>query len=220
MTTLSNSTPIISNKQSYRLLPYTQWPQLHHCPFTDISPCLSGALNHVAQRPHDRERASLIKSGNVFIYEEHSSSIKRWTDDYHPMKYAEAAIDLCAYSTFGIDDAFLRRSLSKTLLMCVFCRQSNDFISRASSVASHTTRIESITSFDTTHGVPPESLPDWATQPGTLSGNIWDLRKTSVFWLHSRFPADFTTQDKARSPRSTSTTIVSQHSSTWTKSHS
>jgi Gti1/Pac2 family transcription factor len=41
---------------------------------------LSGALNHVARRPHDRERVSLIKSGNVFIYEEHSSGIKRWTD--------------------------------------------------------------------------------------------------------------------------------------------
>ncbi|KAE8447362.1 hypothetical protein EG329_010776 [Mollisiaceae sp. DMI_Dod_QoI] len=42
--------------------------------------CLSGALNHVARRPHDRERVSLIKSGNVFIYEEHCSGIKRWTD--------------------------------------------------------------------------------------------------------------------------------------------
>lgn len=42
--------------------------------------CLSGSLNHVARRPHDRERANLIKSGNVFIYEEHSSGIKRWTD--------------------------------------------------------------------------------------------------------------------------------------------
>src|SRR5277367_6147845 len=42
--------------------------------------CLSGALNHVARRPHDRERASLIKSGNVFIYEEGASGIKRWTD--------------------------------------------------------------------------------------------------------------------------------------------
>lgn len=41
---------------------------------------MSGALNHVARRPHDRERVSLIKSGNVFIYEEHSSGIKRWTD--------------------------------------------------------------------------------------------------------------------------------------------
>lgn len=42
--------------------------------------CLSGQLSHVARRPHDRERASLIKSGNVFIYEEFSSGIKRWTD--------------------------------------------------------------------------------------------------------------------------------------------
>jgi len=42
--------------------------------------CLCGRLNHVARRPHDRERANLIRSGNVFIYEEHSSGIKRWTD--------------------------------------------------------------------------------------------------------------------------------------------
>lgn len=42
--------------------------------------CLSGTLSYVARRPHDRERVSLIKSGNVFIYEEDSSGIKRWTD--------------------------------------------------------------------------------------------------------------------------------------------
>ncbi|KAK1487025.1 Gti1/Pac2 family protein [Colletotrichum tamarilloi] len=42
--------------------------------------CLSSALHHVPRRPHDRERQDLIKSGNVFIYEEHSSGIKRWTD--------------------------------------------------------------------------------------------------------------------------------------------
>ncbi|PVH68577.1 hypothetical protein DL98DRAFT_506731 [Cadophora sp. DSE1049] len=39
--------------------------------------CLRGTLNPVTRRPHDRERVSLIKSGNVFIY---SSGIKRWTD--------------------------------------------------------------------------------------------------------------------------------------------
>ncbi|KAJ3499618.1 hypothetical protein NLG97_g186 [Lecanicillium saksenae] len=42
--------------------------------------CLEGILNHVPRRPHDRERQDLIKSGNVFIYEEHASGIKRWTD--------------------------------------------------------------------------------------------------------------------------------------------
>ena len=42
--------------------------------------CLSGTLNHVTRRAHDRKRASLIKSENVFIYEEHSSGIKPWTD--------------------------------------------------------------------------------------------------------------------------------------------
>lgn len=42
--------------------------------------CLSGHINHVPRRPHDRERTSLIDSGNVFIYEEQSSGIKRWTD--------------------------------------------------------------------------------------------------------------------------------------------
>ncbi|RGP61503.1 gti1 pac2 family [Fusarium longipes] len=42
--------------------------------------CLNGDLHHVARRPHDRERQELIKSGNVFIYEESCSGIKRWTD--------------------------------------------------------------------------------------------------------------------------------------------
>ena len=41
---------------------------------------LDGRLNHVPRRPHDRERQDLIKSGSVFIYEEHASGIKRWTD--------------------------------------------------------------------------------------------------------------------------------------------
>jgi hypothetical protein len=42
--------------------------------------CLIGRLSHVPRRPHDRERQDLIASGNVFIYEEHASGIKRWTD--------------------------------------------------------------------------------------------------------------------------------------------
>lgn len=42
--------------------------------------CLSGKLHHVPRRPHDRERAQLIKSGSIFIYEENASGIKRWTD--------------------------------------------------------------------------------------------------------------------------------------------
>ncbi|KAK8011755.1 hypothetical protein PG989_000015 [Apiospora arundinis] len=42
--------------------------------------CLTGHISHVPRRPHDRERANLICSGNVFIYEEHQSCIKQWTD--------------------------------------------------------------------------------------------------------------------------------------------
>ncbi|KAL3480689.1 Gti1/Pac2 family-domain-containing protein [Aspergillus californicus] len=42
--------------------------------------CLGGVLSHVPRRPHDRERSSLVRSGCVFIYEENSSGIKRWTD--------------------------------------------------------------------------------------------------------------------------------------------
>ncbi|KAK2594452.1 Global transcription regulator sge1 [Conoideocrella luteorostrata] len=42
--------------------------------------CLRGQITHAARRPHDRERQDAIKSGNVFIYEEHASGIKRWTD--------------------------------------------------------------------------------------------------------------------------------------------
>ncbi|KAI9782799.1 MAG: hypothetical protein M1816_001709 [Peltula sp. TS41687] len=42
--------------------------------------CLLGQRHHVPRRPHDRERAQLIQSGCVFIYEENASGIKRWTD--------------------------------------------------------------------------------------------------------------------------------------------
>lgn len=47
---------------------------------TVVEACLSGVLMHTARRPHDREREHLIRSGNVFVYEESSSGIKRWTD--------------------------------------------------------------------------------------------------------------------------------------------
>ena len=42
--------------------------------------CFDGLLHHCSRRPHDRERNSLIVSGNVFVYEEATSGIKRWTD--------------------------------------------------------------------------------------------------------------------------------------------
>lgn len=42
--------------------------------------CFTGALAHCFRRPHDRERNQLIVSGNVFVYEEATSGIKRWTD--------------------------------------------------------------------------------------------------------------------------------------------
>lgn len=42
--------------------------------------CLTGLIAHVPRRPHDREREHVIKSGNIFIYEESTSGIKRWTD--------------------------------------------------------------------------------------------------------------------------------------------
>jgi hypothetical protein len=42
--------------------------------------CLSGKLHYVLRRPNHNERGQLIKSGNIFIYEEQASGIKRWTD--------------------------------------------------------------------------------------------------------------------------------------------
>ena len=41
---------------------------------------LSGSLAHIPRRPHERERSEIIKSGHIFIYEESTSGIKRWTD--------------------------------------------------------------------------------------------------------------------------------------------
>ncbi|OIW33325.1 hypothetical protein CONLIGDRAFT_677121 [Coniochaeta ligniaria NRRL 30616] len=41
---------------------------------------LSGRLPHVPRRPHERERVDIVRSGNIFIYEEQASGVKRWTD--------------------------------------------------------------------------------------------------------------------------------------------
>jgi hypothetical protein len=40
----------------------------------------NGLLQKVSRRPHDRERDRLIKSGNIFVFDEQSSGIRRWTD--------------------------------------------------------------------------------------------------------------------------------------------
>lgn len=45
-----------------------------------IQAILDKQLELVHRRPHERERMSLIKSGNVFVFIEEHSGIKRWTD--------------------------------------------------------------------------------------------------------------------------------------------
>jgi hypothetical protein len=42
--------------------------------------CLCGYLQHCLRRPTEAELPQLIASGNVFVYEEATSGIKRWTD--------------------------------------------------------------------------------------------------------------------------------------------
>src|SRR5271168_3305873 len=37
-------------------------------------------LQKVSRRPHDRECERLIKSGNIFVFDEASSGIRRWVD--------------------------------------------------------------------------------------------------------------------------------------------
>lgn len=56
------------------------WVASTHDALILFEACLTGVLHHVPRRPHDRERSHLVRSGSVFIYEENSSGIKRWTD--------------------------------------------------------------------------------------------------------------------------------------------
>jgi len=42
--------------------------------------CLTGYLHHCLRRPTEAELPQLIASGNVFVYDEATSDIKRWTD--------------------------------------------------------------------------------------------------------------------------------------------
>lgn len=45
-----------------------------------IQHILDKKIEPVSRRPHERERPALIKSGNVFVFIEEYSGIKRWTD--------------------------------------------------------------------------------------------------------------------------------------------
>lgn len=50
---------------------------------TIVEAALQGRLSHISRRPHDKERAEMLVSGTVLVYEENASGIKRWTDAVH-----------------------------------------------------------------------------------------------------------------------------------------
>ena len=50
---------------------------------TIVEAALQGRLGHISRRPHDKERAEMLTSGTVLVYEENASGIKRWTDAVH-----------------------------------------------------------------------------------------------------------------------------------------
>ncbi|KAF2205565.1 hypothetical protein GQ43DRAFT_362085, partial [Delitschia confertaspora ATCC 74209] len=50
---------------------------------TIVEAALQGRLSHISRRPHDKERADMLVSGTVLVYEENASGIKRWTDAVH-----------------------------------------------------------------------------------------------------------------------------------------
>ncbi|KAH7122564.1 Gti1/Pac2 family-domain-containing protein [Dendryphion nanum] len=50
---------------------------------TVVEAALLGRLSHISRRPHDKERAEMLTSGTVLVYEENASGIKRWTDAVH-----------------------------------------------------------------------------------------------------------------------------------------
>src|SRR5271168_3141296 len=45
-----------------------------------VEACIAGQIKHVSRRPQGHERERVITSGRIFIYEENTSGIKRWTD--------------------------------------------------------------------------------------------------------------------------------------------
>lgn len=45
-----------------------------------VEACLRGYVSCVSRRPFGEENAQVIRSGNIFIYEENASGIKRWVD--------------------------------------------------------------------------------------------------------------------------------------------
>ncbi|KAH8894692.1 hypothetical protein GQ53DRAFT_643399, partial [Thozetella sp. PMI_491] len=72
-----------------------------------IEACLNGDLLSCARRPYDQERDYLVQSGNVFIYEEGSSGIKRWTDGHN---WSPSRV---------LNDFLIYRELEKSLPNCM-----------------------------------------------------------------------------------------------------
>ncbi|KAL7271277.1 Global transcription regulator sge1 [Rhizina undulata] len=42
----------------------------------------NGIIEGVPRRPHDKERERLIRSGNIFVFTEQGSGVRRWTDGF------------------------------------------------------------------------------------------------------------------------------------------
>lgn len=59
---------------------YNGYVETTHDALLIFQAALSGDLPIVSRRPHDRERNELVVSGSVFVFNEQSSGIKRWTD--------------------------------------------------------------------------------------------------------------------------------------------
>ena len=50
---------------------------------TVVEAALQGRLSHISRRPHGKERAEMLTSGTVLVFEENASGIKRWIDSVH-----------------------------------------------------------------------------------------------------------------------------------------
>jgi hypothetical protein len=50
---------------------------------TVVEAVLQGCLQHINRRPYGKERAEMLTSGTVLVYEENASGLKRWTYAVH-----------------------------------------------------------------------------------------------------------------------------------------
>lgn len=100
---------------------------------------IDGELKLIQQRLSEEDRTKYVRSGNIFIFQEEDSSIRRWTDgiSWSPSRIVG---DFLVYREIKKDESGHRRESSKTRNRAVLYRDRSRSPGRSTPVRTHSKR--------------------------------------------------------------------------------